>query len=389
MFQPAPEPRRGPAHRVSQHRSGESAALRSSRGTFTGMAVRWLLLVLSLAFTLGLVEVALRALPSAVVGYAYRDGVFVPPTEFIRRNERNSLGAHDIEPAAADPGRVRVLLLGDSYVESISMPIDHSLPRRVAVHLESQRPGAYDLVSLSKGGWGQREELEALERYGPSLQPDRVVLLFTARNDPLNNARDLPGHEENLRLRGQMLEEGRAWSRAFRADQAVGLWFPRSALNRLISHRMTVAQLRPMDPVPLQFLAFSPDRQPMWVATWKQTGLLLRQLRAASEALGATFEVMSASLPEGVLPVEEGADRLRSAHALFDGLRFDVDLPDRRLAQLCAELGIPFLALQPSLRVLEGPAGPLHWRYDGHWNRAGNDRAGELIATQIIKTARQ
>jgi hypothetical protein len=333
---------------------------------------------------LGLAEFVLRSLPSTALGYAVRDRVFVPPAEFERRQVRNSLGTYDREPAGADPERHRVLLLGDSYVESISMARGRSLPDRLVAHLDGFRPGAYDVFSLSKSGWGQREELRALQRFGPRLAPDRVVLLFTSRNDPLNNARDLPGLDENLRLRGEMLNEGRPWSRSFRYDQAAALWFPGSALNQLISHRLTVSRLRPLDPVPLQFLAFSPERQAMWDATWEETAELLRALRSVSEELGATFEVVSASSPEGVLPEDQGAERLRAAHPSFDSLSFDTDLPDRRLSQICAELEIPFFTLQPSLRVREVQVGPLHWRYDGHWNEVGNDEAAALIARRIV-----
>ncbi|MEE2664949.1 MAG: hypothetical protein VX681_12600 [Myxococcota bacterium] len=333
---------------------------------------------------LAIAELGVRLLPSTVLGFDYRDGLFLRAQEFEQQIERNSLGVHDVEPARRRGTRRRVLLLGDSYVAASSVPIEQGVARRLAQHLEQRVPGGYDVVSLSSDGWGQREELAALSLHGGVLAPDLVLLLFTARNDPFNNARDLEGRDEDRRTRQAMMRDGRSWSRSFRSEDARGLWLPASALNRLIAHRLTVRALLPRDPVPMPFLAFSPERAAMWAGPWRETEQLLRQLRRRATTLDAGFAVVSASTPEGVMEPARGAARFRAAHPALADLEFDVDLPDRELASICQRLGIAFRALQPELRALEREEGPLHWRHDGHWNAKGNDAAGHLLADFVI-----
>jgi hypothetical protein len=129
-------------------------------------------LSLGIALALALVEVGIRLLPSSVLGFRYQDGLFLPPHEYERQTSRNALGVHDVAPPPKPPGRRRVLLLGDSYVAAISVPVEQGVARRLAHHLEQRAPGRYDVVSLSSEGWGQREELAALVEHGARLDPD-------------------------------------------------------------------------------------------------------------------------------------------------------------------------------------------------------------------------
>lgn len=338
---------------------------------------------------LAILELGVRVLPAPVLGFSYEDGLFLPPREYERQTLRNGLGVHDVEPLPARDraGRRRVLLLGDSYVAAISVPVEQGVARRLAHHLDARSPEDWDVVALSSEGWGQREELAALDKHGRALAPDLVLLLFTARNDPFNNALELEGRDEDRRVRRAIMEQGRGWTRAFRGDEARGLWLEASALNRLVAHRLTVRALRPLDPVPLPFLAFSPQKAAMWSGAWDETGALLAALRERSFALGAGFGVASGSTPEGVLDPQDGAARLRGAHPALAGLDFDVDLVDRELERRCRALGIPFRALQPALRAREATDGPLHWRHDGHWNEAGNDAAARLLADFVTSGA--
>ena len=68
---------------------------------------------------------------------------------------------------------------------------------------------------------------------------------------------------------------------------------------------------------------------------------------------------------DGVLRLEELAPT---------GQRLDVSLPDRRLRQICAQLGLPFVALRDHL----GPED--HQHDDCHWNRRGHRKVAALIA---------
>lgn len=100
---------------------------------------------------------------------------------------RNELGFRG-RPAQGTPDET-VLLLGDSQVEShtddpADMPEVH-----FERYLRSETGRNIRVLSLGSGGWGNDQELFALERYLPIItpKPRLVVLWFTLRNDLWNN----------------------------------------------------------------------------------------------------------------------------------------------------------------------------------------------------------
>lgn len=99
---------------------------------------------------------------------------------------KNELGFRG-RPAQGTPDET-VLLLGDSQVQSVTRPDD--MPE---VHFErklrSETGRNIRVLSLGRGGWGNDQELFALERYLPIVtpKPRLVALWFTLRNDLWNN----------------------------------------------------------------------------------------------------------------------------------------------------------------------------------------------------------
>lgn len=346
------------------------------------VASRAALAGVSLAFALAAGELALRALPPQTLGFELNETGFIRPREFERDAARNSLGVHDVEPAPKSAGSRRVLLVGDSYVAAVALPIEKGVARRLEAHLAS-RPelGPVDVVSLSAEGWGQGEELAALAHHGRKLAPDLVLLLFTARNDVYNNAEDVEAKSQELEALGRAMREGGAIAELIPRERAIGLWFPSSLLNQLVSHRLTSARIRRSAPVPVSFRLFAPAHEREWLGAWERTSQLLERMRARARAIGADFAIASGSTPEGVLEPAAGAARLAASHPAYRDTVFDVDLVDAQLARVCAERAIPFAALQPALREIALRTGSeLHFRYDGHWNERGNEEAARLLA---------
>lgn len=58
---------------------------------------------------------------------------------------------------------------------------------------------------------------------------------------------------------------------------------------------------------------------------------------------------------------------------LSDPSSFEIDLPDRQLADLCARLDIPFVAGKSLLDLSD------YRRFDTHWNEKGNRKVAELL----------
>jgi hypothetical protein len=339
------------------------------------------LLVLAGATLLFLVagELAVRRCSPMQLGFEFEDGAFRRPREFVRDTKVNSHRFHDREHGPPVEGIPRVVLLGDSYVASKATPLEQTVGSRLEHHLNAAGGRTWEVVILGYEGWGQREELEALEKYGPSTRPAVVVTLFLPFNDFRNNSPELDeiGKRE---MRGDELP----------ASEVPGLFLEWSVLNRLIAHRLAVARARsPETEVPVDFFAYATESDPVWERAWDMTEALLLETRAAATELGAEYLIASASTPSGVLGAKEGLEFLLENYPAMRGRSWDLDLPDRRLAEFCAEKGIPFLAMEPTFREEMRAGQLLHWRYNGHWTAEGNDLAGRLLAKMILDHVRE
>jgi len=85
----------------------------------------------------------------------------------------NSLGL--ISPPLRDDADVRVLLLGNSYTESLNVSREESF----AGVAESTLRG-HELVNAAHSGWSMVHELALLRRLAPVLRPDVVVAQFSS-----------------------------------------------------------------------------------------------------------------------------------------------------------------------------------------------------------------
>ena len=59
---------------------------------------------------------------------------------------------------------------------------------------------------------------------------------------------------------------------------------------------------------------------------------------------------------------------------------FDLELPQRRLAALCAELGVALVDPLPELRRRTADGEVLYLTDDSHWNAAGNQLGARLLS---------
>lgn len=125
------------------------------------------------------------------VGFTFKPGDTARLTngiDFWVSEKVNSLGFLDSEPALPKPpGRFRILLVGDSFVEAVQVPIAQKLQTLLAEDLNRRFPDRkFDAVALGYSGTGQANQLPFYER-NRDLKPDLVILLFVS-NDFANNS---------------------------------------------------------------------------------------------------------------------------------------------------------------------------------------------------------
>jgi hypothetical protein len=300
----------------------------------------------------------------------------------------NSAGLHDVEHAPAKPpGTLRVVLLGDSMLAGMQVPLEQSFARRLEVRLEQDRPGAehFEVVNCAMDGFGTAQALLLYEAHCRRYQPDLVLLGFFATNDVLDNywgARSL-NHpvarkcgRPYFELQGGRLARVGASLPAV-ADPATPLLdrvLRRSYLYQVIAPPPGQDEERPRFRLHDVFLTeYTAEHE----AAWAVTKQLLLAFDEAVRRDGARFGVLAIPSAAEIYP--------ERAHDPGAGRRLDLGRPLRILAAFLAEHGIGYLDLAPGLREAAARAhgAPLYFQRDMHWTGPGNGLVGELVARWV------
>ena len=124
------------------------------------------------------------------MGWRFQPGAEVRWTNGINYwtiSRANSIGFLDQEPALPKPpGTLRILLVGDSFVQAVEVALEQRLSRVLAQMLQrempQQRQQKTDVVALGYSGTGQSNQLAFYEHFKEQLNPDIVVLVFVSND---------------------------------------------------------------------------------------------------------------------------------------------------------------------------------------------------------------
>lgn len=123
--------------------------------------------------------------PDLLLRYTYRPGAVVrgeaPDNPVVTPD-----GLLDVVRAVPKPAGVdRVVVLGDSVPNDLSIPFERRFPRRLEALLAASAPSGRraEVVNVSCEGYGTRQEVRLLEKVGLRYQPDLVVVAYVL-NDP-------------------------------------------------------------------------------------------------------------------------------------------------------------------------------------------------------------
>ena len=117
--------------------------------------------------------------------------------EFVVPVRISQQGLRDVEHARdKPPGIWRVLILGDSFVEAMHVPLEATLGRQLEAMLRGSSAAAVEVISAGVSGYGTASEVLFFEQEGRHYQPDLVVLAFYPGNDVKNNS---PALEDTLK----------------------------------------------------------------------------------------------------------------------------------------------------------------------------------------------
>jgi lysophospholipase L1-like esterase len=382
------------------------------KGRIRRLLANLLLAAASLLVTLGLLELSLRYVRSRRPGGKERDEFSAyqvhdpllgwrdkPGAEatFQRREYEvtikiNDLGFRDsprgYQPA---PGVFRVLVLGDSFVEGYTVPLEQVVSKVLESRLDGPDCRA-EVLNAGVSAYSTDQEFLLYKEEGTRYRP-QVVALFFYYNDVLHNLRthyygrpkpvltfkDGPPKVHNFPVpqpspplapasadpppapRGsalfEMVQDGvQQWPRTYNALARLGLWPP----------------IRARWPPPEMFV-YRREATPEIDQGWLKTERVLKSL--AAEVRDRSSHLVIVYVPSRMEVSDRDLEATRVWYGL-DEVSWGRAAVLRRLRQAADAAGVPVLDLTPALRGAQGFFGGPYFQHDGHWNARGHRVAG-------------
>ncbi|MFK7736635.1 MAG: hypothetical protein AB8B50_11425 [Pirellulaceae bacterium] len=122
-------------------------------------------------------------------GRPFGRGTYIRSADNIRVDfQYNNLGFRDDNvPAKPINGR-RLMMIGDSFIESLEVPFNQTFPFHIKKSLKEQNK-SWDACVIGSQGYSTAQELKAFLRYQPNVDPDLALLFFYCGNDFEDNLR--------------------------------------------------------------------------------------------------------------------------------------------------------------------------------------------------------
>ncbi len=376
---------------------------------------RVLLLVLSAAFSISLMECALRLqtyggitplagehvlrMPHETRGWTLRPGdkAHQRNLDFDVTVEINEQGLRDRPHAYDKPaGTRRIVVLGDSFMEAYQVALEESLPHRLQ---ESLADRDVEVINLGVGGYGTAQELRALREEGLLYAPDLVVLAFFTGNDIQNNSRSLQidtfGAEDpkvwgrpyaraadaSAPLSWTEPDAARMRAAAEKAERKRASWLRRAwklveptvlanRVQQLFARAAARAGAPPADPrAHFGWPFLEHFESPVWDDAWLVTQRLILELRDVSRAADADFVLL---IVPAKLQVE--ADFRELARGQYPGVAFDENRINRALESFASQHDIPLYDPTAALVARSEQGERVYYQIeDHHWNALGHE----------------
>ena len=375
-------------------------------------------------------------------GYSMRPGTCVrlKTTEYDGVLRTNSRGIVGPEVTGSKPaGEFRVVVLGDSYTVGGQVLYEQTFPAVLQQRLGQDGYSNVRVINAGVGGYTTFNESALLREHLAWLQPDLVVVATFLGNDVSENVlataagyRDAPEHPKGVTwglAAARLVDDSGTW---FPRNNLSGpppppAWDPDQPLPQPVGNqpsgpppasppptlRQTLRQTwdglrassfllgklfgEPIDPsvstapgmAPLAIeqqrlnltsfeWAILRDRpRTYWLdVAWPLFGRYLSDMRATAAGVGAPMVVMA--IPE-MSQFDEQMRARTMANFRFRDEEVDWDRPQRDLAAVAHDVGVPVLDLLPLFRSMPDRAN-LYLRIDTHFTAYGHQVAAQSLA---------
>lgn len=303
-----------------------------------------------------------------------KTGLILYPGEAFLHIRTNSLGFRDDEPPPVTDGEKRIMVVGDSFVSNVSVPLES-----VFTEVMQRRLSHTTVINCGVNGYGEVQEYLLLQKMVDVLKPDLVLLLIYPRND----------FDDNLGSRWEYPRPHVAWNPQRSTFDFVpaaapprrGWFFHARAVYRdshlyhlvlrgftLALDRMNAAA-RPTPETPPELYLCRRDAPP-------ETGTMYAAMDTLLLRISWFLERKRVPVVFGIAPsiiqVEDAfwTQLMKTYHRNpNDYVR---SLPDDHLLAFGAQHGLRMVDLFPALRARAKDGTVLYNPHEQHWNVEGN-----------------
>jgi hypothetical protein len=310
----------------------------------------------------------------------------------------NSIGFRDKEHSyEKPPGVSRVIVLGDSFIAAIQVPIEQTIPSLLENKLNSVGQKKFEVFNFGIGGIGTSHEYLISKHYGLKYKPDLVILAFFAGNDIWEDQVKFLQPQLSCHYFFVFNGSGELEQRSFTESElepstpfalVLKSFFPRSFsffMEKIRNNRELYSFLIDRGVVAERSLpsdVYGIEYSPEWKEAWNITEALILKIKEESEMNGAKFVLVSIAQREQV-----SSDYWQKFLDTYHGMKLDFEKPDRMLEDFSKRNNVTYLHLLPHFQKYVNETGEWPYYQDGHWNDRGNELAADLIYQKLIEDA--
>ena len=331
-----------------------------------------------------------RIEPNATfIYYGYLPGAV---DDFANPVRLNALGFHDRDYPAERPApeTYRIMVLGDSYVAALEVPLEQTFHKRLEARLVRQDPlgrGSYQVIAFGQGRTAQETEIGWARQYAPVYRPDLVLYVFFCGNDFMENDPETFAEASSFgeRYLRKVVPRKIALFRRL-------LVFPRLRVNGLFAEAASDYYLEHLDRFDATITRADLDSPELgiyenplsakWAAAYERTGKLLDVARKEALQRQERFVLGSLSGPQAM---SKAAERALWAEAKNPHL--DYERPDRWVRDWAERHHVSHIELGPPLAAVGRRK--LFWKHDQHLNPEGHAVVADLLYDYLVGVAKQ
>jgi hypothetical protein len=270
------------------------------------------------------------------------------------------------------PGVHRIVMVGDSYVEAVQVPMSRSFHKLWEAALNnpshSGMRSRFEVIALGNSGTGQVKHFEVLRNEAMRYDPDTVVVtLFTSdfcRDDP--------------ELSTELILASGSITPAFRRLINHGYFALAFALRRANDIRRNRIATSP------ELLQWSAQEIPRIETAWSRTLERVRASRDFCRARGITFLLVYVG---SELEVKYALDPVKTISQLkamggpHQTISWDMSKSIKRVTRYCDEHDILFISLLQPLIAAQRDTG--RYVFGDHYTMFGHEVAAHALASAV------